>query len=51
MRIFFKLGSDIKLALGFDWVYLDAAHSKNLLDLYAETIKLTNTYYKAIPNV
>jgi hypothetical protein len=37
------LGEQIKRGMGFDYPYLDAAQSKYTLDLYEETIKLTNT--------
>jgi hypothetical protein len=40
------LGEQIKRGMGFDYPYLDAAQSKYTLDLYEETIKLTNTYLK-----
>jgi hypothetical protein len=40
------LGIKIKHQLGFDYPYLDASHSKYTLDLYEETIKLTNTYMR-----
>jgi len=32
--------------LGFDYPYLDSQQSKYTLDLYEETIKLTNTYMR-----
>jgi hypothetical protein len=41
------LGKKIKLELGFDYPYLDSQQSKYTLDLYEETIKLTNTYMRA----
>jgi hypothetical protein len=41
------LGEKIKLELGFDYPYLDSQQSKYTLDLYEETIKLTNTYMRA----
>ena len=40
------LGERIKRGMGFDYPYLDAAQSKYTLDLYEETIKLTNTYLR-----
>ena len=42
-----ELGVKIKHQLGFDYPYLDAHHSKYTLDLYEETIKLTNTYMRS----
>jgi len=41
-----SLGEKIKLELGFDYPYLDSQQSKYTLDLYEETIKLTNTYMR-----
>ena len=41
-----SLGEKIKLELGFDYPYLDSKQSKYTLDLYEETIKLTNTYMR-----
>ena len=41
------LGYKLKIELGFDYPYLDATQSKYTLDLYEETIKLTNTYMRA----
>ena len=41
-----SLGEKIKLELGFDYPYLDNQQSKYTLDLYEETIKLTNTYMR-----
>lgn len=41
-----KLGDQIKLELGLDWVYLDSAQSKYVLDLYNETMNLNDTYFK-----
>lgn len=46
-----ELGTALKLKLGLDWAYLDAIHSKYVLDLYSETIRMNNTYYKITPNV
>jgi hypothetical protein len=40
------LGEKIKLELGFDYPYLNSQQSKYTLDLYEETIKLTNTYMR-----
>jgi hypothetical protein len=40
------LGEQIKRGLGFDYPYLDNKQSKYTLDLYEETIKLTNTYLR-----
>jgi hypothetical protein len=40
------LGYHIKRGMGFDYPYLDADQSKYTLDLYEETIKLTNTYLR-----
>jgi hypothetical protein len=37
------LGEQIKRGIGFDYPYLNASQSKYTLDLYEETIKLTNT--------
>jgi len=42
-----SLGEKIKLELGFDYPYLDSQQSKYTLDLYEETIKLTNTYMRS----
>ena len=38
------LGHHIRNGIGFDYPYLDAKQSKYTLDLYSETINLTNTY-------
>jgi hypothetical protein len=40
------LGYKLKLELGLDWPFLDSNQSRYTLDLYHETIKLTNTYLK-----
>jgi hypothetical protein len=40
------LGYHIKKGIGFDYPYLDSKQSKFTLDLYEETIKLTNTYLR-----
>ena len=40
------LGYHIKNGIGFDYPYLDAKQSKYTLDLYSETINLTNTYLR-----
>lgn len=40
-----RLGNEIKLHLGFDWVWLDPASSKYTLDLYEESINLGKTYF------
>jgi hypothetical protein len=40
------LGEQIKRGMGFDYPNLDAGQSKYTLDLYEETIKLTNTYLR-----
>jgi hypothetical protein len=40
------LGDRIKTGMGFDYPYLDVKQSKYTLDLYEETIKLTNTYLR-----
>jgi hypothetical protein len=40
------LGHYIKQGIGFDYPYLDSKQSKYTLDLYNETINLTNTYLK-----
>ena len=45
------LGEKIKLNLGLDYPYLDAAQSKFTLDLYDETINLGLTYYRMADNV
>ena len=39
------LGIKIKHQLGLDWPWLDAQHSKYIIDLYDETISLGETYY------
>ena len=41
-----SLGEKLKLELGFDYPYLDSQQSRYTLDLYEETIKLTNTYMR-----
>jgi hypothetical protein len=46
-----SLGEKLKLELGFDWPYLDAAQSKFTLVLYDETINLGLTYYRMADNV
>ena len=46
-----SLGEKIKLQLGLDWPFLDAAQSKYTLDLYDETINLGLTYYRMPENV
>ena len=40
------LGYHIKQGMAFDYPFLDAKQSKYTLDLYEETIKLTNTYLR-----
>jgi hypothetical protein len=40
------LGYKLRLELGLDWPFLDSNQSRYTLDLYHETIKLTNTYLK-----
>ena len=40
------LGYKLRTELGFNYPYLDAKQSKYTLDLYQETIKLTNTYLR-----
>ena len=40
------LGYKLRTELGFNYPYLDATQSKYTLDLYEETIKLTNTYLR-----
>jgi hypothetical protein len=40
------LGVKIKQGMAFDYPYLDVKQSKYTLDLYEETIKLTNTYLR-----
>jgi hypothetical protein len=40
------LGYHIKRGIGFDYPYLDSKQSKYTLDLYNETINLTNTYLR-----
>ena len=40
------LGYRIRNGIGFDYPYLDAKQSKYTLDLYSETINLTNTYLR-----
>lgn len=41
-----NLGEKIKQQLGLDWPWLNAQQSKYTLDLYNETINLTETYLK-----
>ena len=41
-----SLGGKIKSGLGFDYPYLDPQQSRYTLELYNETINLTNTYLK-----
>ena len=41
-----NLGYHIRNGIGFDYPYLDAKQSKYTLDLYSETINLTNTYLR-----
>ncbi len=41
-----SLGEKIRQQLGLDWPWLDAQQSKYTLDLYNETINLTETYLK-----
>jgi len=41
-----SLGEKLKLELGFDYPYLDSQQSKYTLNLYDETIRLTNTYMR-----
>lgn len=41
------LGYKLRTELGFNYPYLDAEQSKYTLDLYEETIKLTNTYMRS----
>jgi hypothetical protein len=41
-----SLGEKIKQQLGLDWPWLDQQQSKYTLDLYSETINLTETYLK-----
>lgn len=43
-----SLGEKIKTGLGLDWPWLDAKQSKYTLDLYTETINLSNTYLKNV---
>ena len=40
------LGVKLRTKLGLDYPYLDKKQSKFTLDLYQETIKLTNTYLR-----
>lgn len=40
------LGEKIKHRLGLDWPWLDAQQSKYTLELYQETVKLCQTYYR-----
>ena len=40
------LGHHIRNGIGFDYPYLDAKQSKYILDLYSETINLTNSYLR-----
>jgi len=42
------LGGEIKQQLGLSWPWLDAKQSKYTLDLYIETINLSNTYLKNV---
>jgi hypothetical protein len=46
-----ELGEKLKLELGLDWPFLDAAQSKYTLELYDETINLGLTYYRMPDNV
>lgn len=41
------LGYKLRTELGFNYPYLNAEQSKYTLDLYEETIKLTNTYMRS----
>ena len=41
-----NLGEKIKFDLGLDWPWLDAQQSKFTLDLYNETMNLTDTYFR-----
>lgn len=41
-----ELGVKIKHQLGLDWPWLDAQQSRYTLDLYDETYKLCQTYYR-----
>ena len=41
-----SLGKKIKLNLGLDWPWLDADQSSYTLGLYAETLKMAQTYYR-----
>jgi hypothetical protein len=43
-----NLGEKIKMGLGLDWPWLDARYSKYTLDLYIETMNLSNTYLKNV---
>ena len=40
------LGEKIKQQLGLHWPFLDAEQSKYTLDLYLETIRMAQTYYR-----
>jgi hypothetical protein len=41
-----NLGVKLKQQLGFNWPFLNAQQSKYTLDLYQETIKLSQTYLR-----
>jgi hypothetical protein len=44
-----KLGNIIKAELGFNWAYFDKDQSQYIIDLYAESIALGQTYYNKSP--
>lgn len=39
-------GTKIKQQLGFDWPHLDSPTSRYMYEMYEETIRMSNTYYK-----
>lgn len=41
-----ELGERIKFELGLDWPWLNEKQSRYVLDLYKETMNLTDTYFK-----
>ena len=41
-----ELGAKLKRELGFDWPNLDSSTSRYMYEMYDETIRMSNTYYK-----
>jgi len=41
-----ELGAKLKRDLGFDWPNLDSSTSRYMYEMYDETIRMSNTYYK-----